>query len=53
VEKAGITKTQRLWLKYRDAFVAFAKVRYPGIPSDQVQSWLTGVRTAMLKEFGD
>lgn len=53
VDKAGITRTQRLWLKYRDAFVAFAKQRYPTLSSDQVQSWLTGVRTRMLKEFGD
>jgi len=53
VDKAGITRTQRLWLKYRDAFVAFARQRYPTLPSDQLQSWLTGVRTGMLKEFGE
>jgi uncharacterized protein YecT (DUF1311 family) len=53
VEKAGITKTQRSWLKYRDAFVAFARQRYASLPSDQIQAWLTDVRTAMLKEFGD
>jgi type IV secretory pathway ATPase VirB11/archaellum biosynthesis ATPase len=27
--------------------------RYPTLASDQVQSWLTGVRTRMLKDFGD
>ncbi|HXU81830.1 MAG TPA: lysozyme inhibitor LprI family protein [Polyangia bacterium] len=51
VDRAGIQKTQRLWLKYRDAWVALARRRYPALPSDEVQAWLTRARSQLLMQF--
>ena len=34
VDKKGIKDTQRAWLGYRDAFIAFAKAAAPAVPAD-------------------
>jgi uncharacterized protein YecT (DUF1311 family) len=47
----GIRTAQRAWLKYRDAWVAFAKIKYPAIAADSVLTWLTQKRTAELRGF--
>ncbi len=49
--KQGIKATQRTWLKYRDAWVAFAQQKYPGVSADSWKTWLTRNRVAMLKDF--
>lgn len=41
--------SQRAWLKYRDAFAAFAKVQ--GKPADGIVAAVTTARTAQLKEL--
>ena len=51
VTKDGIRLAQRAWLGYRDAWVAFAKVKYPSITSDTIRTWLTQKRTSELEEF--
>lgn len=51
VTREGIKKTQRAWLKYRDAWVAFGQQKYPGVDADSWKAWLTGQRVEMLKEF--
>lgn len=51
VTQAGIRATQRKWLRYRDAWVAFAKLRYPGTAPDVWMTWLSEQRTEQLKAF--
>jgi uncharacterized protein YecT (DUF1311 family) len=49
VNQEGIRKTERAWLVYRDAFVAFAKQRYPRVPSEMLLATLTLQRIQLLK----
>jgi uncharacterized protein YecT (DUF1311 family) len=51
VTKDSIRVAQRAWLGYRDAWVAFAKIKYPLITLDTIRTWLTQKRTAELEEF--
>lgn len=51
VAPEDIRATQRAWLKYRDAWLAFAKVKYPRVSRDALAARLTQERTAMLKAF--
>lgn len=53
VTKAEIMETQRLWLKYREAWVVFGHLKYPEISAARWNTWLTQNRTKMLKEFVD
>ncbi|MFC3077227.1 lysozyme inhibitor LprI family protein [Phenylobacterium terrae] len=46
-----IRATQRIWLRYRDAWLAFAKVKYPQVSPDALAARLTQERTAMLRGF--
>lgn len=48
VEAPGVRATQLAWLKYRDAWSAFAALRYPGLPGDTLMASLTEWR---LKEL--
>jgi hypothetical protein len=48
VTREGIRDTQRAWLRYRDAFLAFAAVKFPRVDRDSLAAWLTEQRTAML-----
>ena len=52
VQKEGIRDAQRAWLRYRDAFLAFAAVKFPQVSRDSLAAWLTQKRTKML-EGGD
>lgn len=47
----GIRTTQRTWLRYRDAWVAFAAVRYPATPKEVWLAWLSEARTKALVEI--
>ncbi|HKR76147.1 MAG TPA: lysozyme inhibitor LprI family protein [Rhodanobacter sp.] len=47
----GIRADQRLWLAYRDAWLHFAAVRKPALPSDTVLAWLTAQRTDDLRSL--
>lgn len=48
VTPSGIRETQRAWLAYRDAFLAFAAVRFPAVSRDTLATWLIETRTAMF-----
>lgn len=47
----GVRETQRAWLRYRDAWVRFAALRWPGTPADAWKAWLTTERTRALAEL--
>jgi len=49
VTRDGIREAQRAWLAYRDAFLAFAAVRYPKLPRESLATWLTLKRIDMWK----
>jgi len=51
VTRDGIKKTQRLWLKYRDAWVAFGRHKYPAVSPDLWKVWLNRERTKMLSDY--
>jgi len=46
----GIQAAQRAWLKYRDAWIAFAKLRYPTVSPDSWLTLLTNDRIAVLRD---
>ena len=48
----GIRTVQRLWLRYREAWVQFGALRYPQVSPDSWRTWLTHERTAQLADFG-
>ncbi|MYN01436.1 DUF1311 domain-containing protein [Pseudoduganella sp. DS3] len=48
---AEIQGVQRNWLAYRDAWVAFGKVRYPAVAPHAWRAYFTQKRTAMLNEL--
>lgn len=48
VTREGIRDAQRAWLRYRDAMLAFAAVKFPAARRDGLAAWLTEKRTAML-----
>ena len=51
VDKKGIKETQRVWLAYRNAFVAFAKLAMPATSTDALTAELTEARTKDLAAF--
>lgn len=48
ITREGIRAAQRAWLRYRDAFLAFAAIQAPRVPRDELAAWLTRKRTALL-----
>jgi uncharacterized protein YecT (DUF1311 family) len=53
VERVNVEKTQKIWLKYRDAWVAFGKLKYPQVSAQSWKTWLTEKRIAMLSDLDD
>lgn len=49
VTKDGIKATQRVWLRYRDAWVAFAKVKFPALAPENLTTALTSDRIKLSK----
>lgn len=47
VRPEGIKQAQRAWLRYRDAFLAFAAVKYPRTPRESLAGWITDRRIRM------
>jgi hypothetical protein len=45
---ASVRTAERAWLRYRDSFLAFAAVKFPRVPRDELAAWLTRQRTALL-----
>lgn len=53
VTAKDVRKTERVWLKVRDAWAAFGTARYPGSSADDWKAWATRQRIATLKDgFG-
>jgi uncharacterized protein YecT (DUF1311 family) len=48
VQPDGIRNAERAWLKYRDAWLTFAKLRYPDVASESWLTLLTNDRTSIL-----
>jgi hypothetical protein len=48
VTTGGVRTAQRAWLRYRDAFLAFAAAQYPAVPRDSLAAQLTRLRTEVL-----
>lgn len=51
VTRTDVRNTQRAWLKYRDAWVEFAAVRYPRVPAYAWKAMLTERRVRQLEEL--
>jgi len=51
VTKDSVRTAQRAWLRYRDAWLAFARVRYPAVDPASLRAALTEPRTAVLETF--
>jgi Lysozyme inhibitor LprI len=49
VTRQGMRDAQRAWLAYRDAFLAFAALRYPKVGRESLATWLTLKRIEMWK----
>jgi hypothetical protein len=48
VTRASVREAQRAWLRYRDAFLALAAIRYSHASRDGLGAWLTRQRTELL-----
>jgi hypothetical protein len=48
ISPESIQNAQRAWLRYRDAFLAFAAVKYPDVPRDSLAAWLTQNRSQII-----
>ena len=48
ITKTEVASTERAWLRYRDAWLTFAKVKFPALSPDAVITRLTRDRTAQL-----
>lgn len=48
ISATDIRTTQRAWLAYRDAWLAFAALRYPQLPADSLKALLTQWRLRQL-----
>jgi uncharacterized protein YecT (DUF1311 family) len=44
----SIQNAQRAWLRYRDAFLAFAAVKYPRVARERLAAWLTQNRSQII-----
>jgi uncharacterized protein YecT (DUF1311 family) len=49
IDRTEMRKVERLWLAYRDAFVAFETKLRPGASPDAIKSLLTAQRSAELE----
>lgn len=51
VSKRDVRATQRAWLKFRDAWIIFAKQKYPSVDAAAWKAWLTHDRTEQLRNI--
>ena len=49
VSQAAFRNTQRMWIRFRDAWVTFAQLRWPEINSDSWMTYLTRQRTKQIE----
>jgi uncharacterized protein YecT (DUF1311 family) len=53
IDSKGVRETQRSWITFRDAWVNFAKTKWPKIHSDHWKAFLTSKRLKVLKEISE
>lgn len=53
VTKTDVKVAQRSWLAYRDAWVRFARVRYPQLDGRSVAAYVTAQRVPQLRELAE
>lgn len=53
IDRSGVKRTQILWLNYRDAWIAFGKIKYPQVDADSWKTWLTDKRLKMLQDLAE
>lgn len=51
VTAGQIKRTQKIWLRYRDAWIKFALIHYPQVSTDSFKTWITMQRIEQLEEF--
>lgn len=51
VSRRGVKETQRKWIKYRDAWLAFAIVKFPTVSKYSLNATLTADRISRLKKI--
>ena len=51
ITKVGVKNTQRAWLKYRDAWVAFGHIKYPSVAPQSWKALLTERRIKTLEHL--
>jgi hypothetical protein len=51
ISKDGINETQKSWLKFRDLWIDFAKIKYPKYTSESISTWFTKKRNHMLNSI--
>lgn len=53
IKANGVNITQRTWIKYRNAWIEFAKLKYPDYSKDTISALLTKRRNEMLRGMID
>ncbi|HEY2114999.1 MAG TPA: hypothetical protein VGJ51_07900 [Candidatus Angelobacter sp.] len=51
ITRESVRKSQDEWLRYRDAWIAFGRQKYPGVTELSWKAWLDQDRTVMLNRF--
>ena len=51
ITAAGLVSSERLWLRYRDAWLAFARLRYPTLSADALLTRLNRLRAAQVADI--
>jgi len=51
VTRQGVQKSEDEWRRYRNAWIAFGKEKYPGVSEQSWKAWLDNDRAVMLSRF--
>jgi hypothetical protein len=51
ITRESVRKSQDEWLRYRNAWIAFGKQKYPSVSEQSWKAWLDQDRTVMLNRF--
>jgi hypothetical protein len=51
ITRESVRKSQDEWLRYRNAWIAFGRQKYPSVTEQSWKAWLDQDRTVMLKRF--
>jgi hypothetical protein len=51
VTRQGVQKSEDEWRRYRNAWIAFGREKYPGVSEQSWKAWLDNDRAVMLSRF--